>query len=538
MKKIIKGILPGLLLVTLVTPGLAENRQGAGSLSPFVGGYFLDHDQREQNRPIFGLRAGYNFTKNLGAEAMFGYSLTDTKQKYGPTREADLYRYGFDFLYHFMPDNNLVPFIAVGGGGTHFDIPNSPSIENHYAGLVNYGVGLKYFVADNVALRGDVRHVLLVNDLGDNNLEYSVGLTFQFGGKQKAVAATPAAVVAVKDADTTAPTVVFTAPVNGAKTVYANQKASVAFSEKMDPASMNTAVFSVKDGTAPVSGTVSSTESTATFTPASNFGKDKTFTATITSGAKDLAGNALATDYVWGFTTGQHDDNTPPTVTFTAPANNDKTASISQKVNVAFSENMDPATLNAATYTLTQGTTPVEGKVTASASTATFAPANKFEKGKDYTATVSTGAKDLAGNGLTSDHSWKFTAYSEPKVVGVLTTLENSHFDFDKSEINENGKTILNLNAATLKANPNMQIRISGYTSAAGTEEYNQALSERRADAVKAYLVKEGGIDANRLSTIGYGKLSPAKHEVDPADKLSPAALSNMRVVIEIIEEQ
>ncbi len=383
-----------------------------------------------------------------------------------------------------------------------------------------------------------MRHVLLVHDLGDNNLEYSVGLTFQFGGKQKAVAATPAAVVAVKDADTTAPTVVFTAPVNGARTVYANQKANVAFSEDMDPASLNGETFTLKQGETPISGKVSTTGSNSIFTPASNFDNGKTYTATVTTGAKDLSGNALASSYVWGFTAGQGADATAPTVTFTAPANGDKTASVNQKVNVAFSENMDPATLNAATYTLTQGTTPVEGKVTAAASTATFAPANKFEKGLSYTATVSTGAKDLAGNALASDYNWKFTAYSEPKVVGVLDTLENSHFDFDSVAINENGKTILNHNLLTLKASPDMKLRISGHASAAGTEEYNQSLSERRAEAVKAYLVKEGGIDANRLSTIGYGKQSPAKHEADPADILSPAALANMRVVIEIIEEQ
>jgi OOP family OmpA-OmpF porin len=121
--------------------------------------------------------------------------------------------------------------------------------------------------------------------------------------------------------------------------------------------------------------------------------------------------------------------------------------------------------------------------------------------------------------------------------VGVLITLQNSHFDFDSAAISENGKTILKNNIAALKAKPDMQLRIAGYTSAAGSEEYNQSLSERRAEAVKAYLVKEGGIDADRLSTIGYGEKNPVQHEADPADKLSPAALANMRVVLEIIEE-
>jgi len=534
MKKLLKKILPGILLVTLATPGFAENRKGATTVSPFIGGYMLDKEQREENRPIFGLRAGYNFTENFGAEAMFGYSLTETMEKYG-SRETDMYRYGVDLLYHFMPQSNLVPFVVLGGGGTNFSAPNSPSTKSHYAGLVNYGAGVKYFVAPDVALRGDVRHVLLVHDSGSNNLEYSVGLTFQFGGVRKTVKTMAAA---TEPADTVAPTVLFTAPVKGYTDVRLNQKASVAFSEDMDPATLTAETFTLKQGNTPVPGKVTSTDATATFAPAREFEKGKAYTATVTTGARDLAGNALANNYEWGFTTGLVADTTPPTVSFTSPVNGDTATPVKQKVNAAFSENMDPATITATTFTLYQGTTPVYGKVTSSASNATFTPAKDFEKGKVYTATVTTGAMDLAGNALAHAYVWNFTAYSTPKVVGVLATLDNSHFDFDSVEIEENGKTILNGNIKALKDNPAMKIRIAGYTSAAGSEEYNQNLSERRAEAVKEYLVKTGGIDGSRLTTIGYGKKSPAKYEANPADKLSAAALANMRVVIEVIEEQ
>jgi outer membrane beta-barrel protein len=537
MKKILKNILPGLLLITLATPGFAENRQGAYTISPFIGGYVLDHDQREESRPIFGLRAGYNFTRNLGAEVMFGYCRTETQKKYG-SRETDLYRYGFDILYHFMPDNNLVPFIAIGGGGASFTIPDTPSAKNHYAGLFNYGVGLKYFVSDNVALRGDVRHVVLHNDLGDNNLEYSVGLTFQFGGEKKAVAAVSTAAVTKSTADTTAPAVVFTSPVDGATAVPVNQKVNIAFSEEMDPATITGESFTLKQGKTPLSGRLTTTGSNTTFTPASDLEKDKTYTATITTGAKDRAGNALASNYEWGFTTGLPADTTAPTVTFTSPVDGEKAAPVNQKVNVAFSEEMDPATITAATFTVKQGTTPVAGKVTSGASTAMFTPAKKFENGKAYTATVTTGAKDRAGNAMASNYAWNFTAFAPPKGVPcVLATLEDSHFEFDSSKIAENGKTILKLNVTTLQGDPKMKILVAGYTSASGSTEYNQKLSERRAVAVKEYLVKEGGIDGNRITTIGYGKTRPAKHEAVPSDIRSDAAHANMRVLIEIIEE-
>ena len=537
MKKVLNKIVPAILLVTLATPGFAENREGAFTLSPFVGGYVLDKATPFESRPIFGLRAGYNFTENLGAEAMFGYSLSETKLSQGSagSKETDLYQYGVDVLYHFMPKSNFVPFVEVGGGVTHFKVPSTPSIGHpYYIGQVNYGAGVKYFVNPDVALRADVRHAILVQDTANNNLEYSVGLTFNFGGVRKAVKAIaePSEV-----ADTVAPKVVFTAPVNGATAVNVNQKASIAFSEEMDQATLTSSTFTVKQGTTPVSGTVTSTDSTATFTPTRSFEKDKTYTATVTTGAKDLSGNALTGNYQWGFTTGLAADTTAPTVTFTSPVRGATAAPVKQSINAAFSENMDPSTINSATFTVKQGTTTVPGKLTSSASTATFTPAKNLEKGKAYTATITTGARDLAGNGMAQEYQWSFTAYDTPKVVGVLATLENSHFDFNSTAVSENGKTILNANIKALKANPDMKIRIAGYTSAFGSEEYNQDLSERRAVAVKEYLVNTGGIDGNRLSTIGYGKSSPAKYEANPSDKLSDAALANMRVVIEVIEE-
>ena len=536
MKKILKSILQGLLLITLATPGFAENREGAYTLSPYVGGYFLDTAQRDENRPIFGLRGGHNFTENWGAEASAGYSLTETKEEFG-TRETDVFRYGLDALYHFMPEAKLVPFIAVGVGYTNFKTANTPSIKEHSAGLFNYGGGLKYFVAPDVALRGDVRHAVLSheigndNDAGNNNLEYSVGLTFLFGGERKSVAAT---------SDTDAPQVTFTSPANGATDVPGHRKINVAFNEEMDPSTITTATLKVTGGPGvpPVTGKVDydGTTTTAIFTPTTELSNNIRYTATVTTGARDKAGNRLAHNYEWTFTTGLAADKVAPTVLFVAPVNAATAAPLDQKVNAAFSEAIDPATITAATFTLKQGTTPVSGKVTSNASVATFTPASDYEKGKAYTATITTGAKDLAGNALASNYVWNFTALAAPKIVpAVLITLEDSHFLYDNAEITENGKTILNLNAKVLKENPKMKIRIAGYASASGTEEYNQKLSEKRATAVKEYLVKAGEIDRNRLTKIGYGETRPAEFEAVPSDIYSEEAKANMRVLFEII---
>jgi outer membrane protein OmpA-like peptidoglycan-associated protein len=122
-----------------------------------------------------------------------------------------------------------------------------------------------------------------------------------------------------------------------------------------------------------------------------------------------------------------------------------------------------------------------------------------------------------------------------PKAEVKFILLEDEHFDFDKSTLTIKAKEILERNIQVLKENPEIQVRIAGYASASGTEEYNQKLSERRAKTVQDYLIKEGGIAPGRLTTIGYGETRPATYEPIPSDINSKAAKSNMRVLFEII---
>ena len=122
-----------------------------------------------------------------------------------------------------------------------------------------------------------------------------------------------------------------------------------------------------------------------------------------------------------------------------------------------------------------------------------------------------------------------------PKAEVKFILLDDAHFDFDKSTLTKEGESILISNIQVLKENPGIHVRIAGYTSASGTDEYNQKLSERRAKTVQDYLVKEGGIAPGRLTTIGYGENRPATYEPIPSDIHSKAAKSNMRVLFEII---
>ena len=82
-------------------------------------------------------------------------------------------------------------------------------------------------------------------------------------------------------------------------------------------------------------------------------------------------------------------------------------------------------------------------------------------------------------------------------------------FAFDSSALSDNAVEILQTQVDWLKANENVDVIVQGYCDERGTREYNLALGERRANAVKQYLISQG-IAADRVSTISYGKERPA----------------------------
>jgi outer membrane protein OmpA-like peptidoglycan-associated protein len=124
-------------------------------------------------------------------------------------------------------------------------------------------------------------------------------------------------------------------------------------------------------------------------------------------------------------------------------------------------------------------------------------------------------------------------AIAENKII--MLGFEDVHFDLNKSALTPDAKTILKRNIQLLKDNPDIQIRIAGYTSASGTQSHNKVLSEQRAKAVKDYLINEGLIKTARLSTIGYGEKGTANIETAPKEIYADSAKSNMRVLFEIV---
>jgi OOP family OmpA-OmpF porin len=175
-----------MLLVSATTSLAAGIRADSFTLSGLLGGYSFDGKQHLETRPVLGLRGGYNFTKYFGIEALFDYVPTESTVGQG---DANIYRFGADALLHLLPDGRLVPYLAAGYGALTIDPDNQRSRTK---GVFDYGPGVKYFLTDDLALRGDFRHLVFRDGETLSNYEYTVGLTYMFGGKQPAPVAAPA----------------------------------------------------------------------------------------------------------------------------------------------------------------------------------------------------------------------------------------------------------------------------------------------------------------------------------------------------------
>ena len=90
----------------------------------------------------------------------------------------------------------------------------------------------------------------------------------------------------------------------------------------------------------------------------------------------------------------------------------------------------------------------------------------------------------------------------------VSTGLKDIHFKFDKYDLDSDSKRILQENAEFLKSNQDLHVEIQGHSDERGTNNYNIALGERRAQSTKKYLVSQG-VDSSNVSVISYGEEKP-----------------------------
>ena len=203
------------------------------------------------------------------------------------------------------------------------------------------------------------------------------------------------------------PAVIAAGPPSGGVGVCPNAVITATFSEAMDPATVNTATFTMAPG---VTGTVAldGTGRIAIFIPSSSLALGAVYTATITTEVQSLFGNALASDFVWSFTTAANGCNPAPTVISASPPNGSAGVCSNSVVTAAFSEAMNVSTINVSTFTVTPGVTGIISH-DASNTIFTFTPSSPLAVSTVYTATITTGVRDLFGNALASDFVWSFT---------------------------------------------------------------------------------------------------------------------------------
>jgi hypothetical protein len=173
----------------------------------------------------------------------------------------------------------------------------------------------------------------------------------------------------------TPPIVASATPVSGAAGVCPSAVVTVTFSKAMNPATVNATTFTVAPG---VVGNIThdTTNTIFTLTPSNPLALSTAYTAIITTGATDMFGNALASNFVWTFATSAN-PCAPPTVISVFPVSGTTGICPNTVVTATFNRAMNPSTINATTFTLVgPGNTPVTGVVTYTGSTATFTPSS------------------------------------------------------------------------------------------------------------------------------------------------------------------
>ena len=231
-------------------------------------------------------------------------------------------------------------------------------------------------------------------------------------------------------------------PPNGSSGVCPNTVIAATFPQAMDPTTITTATFTVSPG---VTGTVTHdvTNKIFTFTPSASLGLSKLYTATITTGAKDPSGNALAANYVWTFTTAAAACAAapPPTVISVTPPNGAVGVCPNIVVTATFSEAMNPATINTTTFTVggVTGTVTLDG----TGKIAAFTPSASLALNTTYTATITTGAQDATGNALAANYVWSFTTATQACQTAVPLGSAANFVILAGSTVTNTGPTII-----------------------------------------------------------------------------------------------
>lgn len=281
-------------------------------------------------------------------------------------------------------------------------------------------------------------------------------------------------------------------PLKDATSVPVTIQPMVTFKEGMSSSNIKSMKFTVKQGETTIEGTLAYSGKTATFIPSGSLTANKKYTVTVSAGSRGDGddddddeghdGNKSSGSYSWSFTTGGGGggvDVTAPTVLTVIPANNATLVAVNSKATVTFSEAMDATTINAANFTLKQGTTSVAGTIAYSGTTATFTPSSSLAANTVFTGTVTTGAKDAAGNALASNFTWSFTTSASVVVDVTAPTVLSVVPGNSATSVAVNGNVSATfseaMNASTISSTT-FTLK-QGSTSVAGSVSYSGTMA-------------------------------------------------------------
>ena len=137
-----------------------------------------------------------------------------------------------------------------------------------------------------------------------------------------------------------------------------------------------------------------------------------------------------------------------------------------------------------------------------SASTSTASSGSSDSSSSSSSSTSSSGA-----SGSSSDSTTTYSYDTDPKTA-LIKVGDRVLFGYDSSELDDDDRSVLDNQAKFLNQNPSLKVTIEGHCDERGTREYNLALGEKRASAVKDYLISVG-INSERVSVVSYGKERP-----------------------------
>lgn len=216
--------------------------------------------------------------------------------------------------------------------------------------------------------------------------------------------------------DTIPPKIDATVPRPGENNVSHTAPILVVFSEPIDPNTIHAETFFIKDATGkdvPGSHTYDAPTRTAKFSPSTPLALSKTYQVTITTGIKDLSGNALLEGRTWSFRTAR--DTTPPRIEERSPGENANEVSVNSNIAVTFDEVVKRETLQSR-FVLVGPSGEVQATFSyqASSSLATLDPITDLAGETTYRVSVRRGVEDLSGNATSADVSWAFTTGRVP----------------------------------------------------------------------------------------------------------------------------